>query len=347
MLNKLLVSLFVFCFLQASAQKYPFHPEDCKIYYSKPADLKIGSDLLPFSSVTVIDRRFDTSKLGYGRPNSFDIKVIKTKKAFAETISETIAKAGVKKLSGDTSKKLFIVIKHLWLDGQPSNPAYRSTCTASLDVYLKNNEQYSPLFKIDTVLASIKPLLKTDDDLLSAPFQLCFQKFQQIHLEQTIATRRKLSAEQVSAYYQQQFNSVTAKGDSLVKGVFLTFQDFLQNRPAYKEFTVKNEALTDDLYVIENGKETMLSKFWGYCDGKNNYIKLGHSLFRLYRQNKTYDVYGANEVDHRGVPKTKGVSSPDPIGIAVHAIDYAAQQSERDKLIMKAMQLNMETDRVY
>ena len=67
----------------------------------------------------------------------------------------------------------------------------------------------------------------------------------------------------------------------------------------------------------------------------------------MYRQNRTYDIYGANEVDHRGVPHTSPQASPDPVGILVHAMDYTVQQNRQDKLIMKTMQLNMETGKVY
>jgi hypothetical protein len=336
MLSKLLLSLSVFCFLHVSAQEEKFDPNKCSKIYLKPDALSISSEF-SFSRATVVDRRFDTSKLGYAKPSAFVTSVITTRKPFAETMTEAIAKATKNKLSRDTGKQLLIVIRHFWLNGQSIDAVHKSSCTVSLDVYLKNNEQFSPLFKIDTVLSSNKALLRADNDFLAESFQVCFEKVKGIPLEQTIARRRKFSEQEINAFYEEQFRNVHAKGDSLVKGVFLTFKDFLQNRPAYTEFRVANEDLSDDLYVIQNGKETLLSKFWGYCDGKRNYLKLGYSLFPLYRQNNTYDLYGANEVDHRGVPDSRDHN----------VISHAIKTYQEDRLILKGMQLNMETGKVY
>jgi hypothetical protein len=51
------------------------------------------------------------------------------------------------------------------------------------------------------------------------------------------------------------------KNDSVQKGIYLTFADFINNRPASLDFTVVQEKKADYLYLRENGKQKLFTDF--------------------------------------------------------------------------------------
>ena len=90
--------------------------------------------------------------------------------------------------------------------------------------------------------------------------------------------------------------------------------------------------LVDDLYIIENNKEELLTDFWGYYDGKDYYIKSGYGFYKLTRQNNSWDIYGSKFITE-----------------TYSRISYGAVsiKSVAPTEVKKPLQLDMETGKLY
>ena len=87
------------------------------------------------------------------------------------------------------------------------------------------------------------------------------------------------------------------KEESPATGVFLTFQDFLNNKPRIAQFKFKKGKLTDELYSINNGKEELLNKYWGFSDSSSLYINIGMNAFKAIRKQNTFEVVGFRHIN--------------------------------------------------
>jgi hypothetical protein len=120
------------------------------------------------------------------------------------------------------------------------------------------------------------------------------------------------------------------------KGVFLTFDAFKANDITYPEFVVKHSKLTDELYIKTSKGEELLTNYWGYCDGKDYFIYSGLNLFKMTRQNNTWDIYGntfISDKSNAGVVSTK-------YG------DFMISTYNKE-VELRPLQLNMDTGKVY
>lgn len=97
------------------------------------------------------------------------------------------------------------------------------------------------------------------------------------------------------------------------------------------DFRLAKGKLTDQLYLIENGSETLLTEFWGFSDGINLFIKAGFNVYMAVRQQNSFEVYGGkyisnfqNNASQRDLIKINGI-----------------------KVDRKILQLNMETGEFY
>ena len=317
--------------------------------FVEPGDIFLSAKL-PFSSVRIIDARFDSTKLGYVKTTiGHDYKKIVTKQSLSKTLEEYVNNRLSGNFNQPARENLLIVIKKLWLQqatqdevnnkkmsmtSGPSGEGF-GMCTPAFDVYVQKDSVYFPLLKIDTTLFTLKKLNKGDDYLLSYALENCLKRIASYDLSK-INNRKPLSWQTIAEYNNRRFNYPRFTNDTLTKGIYLTFKDFLNNKPLIKKFITQSGKITDELYVEENGNQTLLKNFWGFCDGERNYINIGYNFFELAMESNTYELWGSKLITERTsqhyVPGSYGTNTIN---------------TKKTKLNYKPLQLDMETGKVY
>ena len=112
----------------------------------------------------------------------------------------------------------------------------------------------------------------------------------------------------------------------------MSFKDFLNNSPTQKNFTIQFDDLTDEVTINENGRQNVLEKYWGVCDGEKTFIKLGLNLFELTRTGNTYETRGS-----RTIMKMHGSPTSNAFN----------KEFVKAKLILRPLQLDMDTGILY
>jgi len=325
-----------------------------KTHTLQPAPIEWGEKSLPFKKVVVVDSRFDTSKLGYimGRRH---YEKLHTSGPLAEAIQQTI---NTYQKPGNSLHvpTLYIFIKHLWLQQASSkefnkqnvssgltNDTFFVACKATLECYLQIDDSlYSPLFRLDTTLVQKGILRKKAEALLSAPFQLTFQHLTRIDLNRK---RKQMSWEEVIAYDNRNKKYTRLQADTLERGIYLTFQDFLHNRVTKTSFEVQ-WGLTDELYTIDGDNKKLFLELWGFCDGQKQYVKVGYNFFELSREQDTYEMIGAKKLIHMPDVVSRPTSSS-PVDLISTGIINMAGRGDTKTTLLKPLQLNMETGEPY
>jgi len=127
----------------------------------------------------------------------------------------------------------------------------------------------------------------------------------------SIKQRRAMSEADVESFNTRLIDAPVFKVAKPIKGVYMSFDEFKNNRPAYTDYEIKFGKLTDELDVKSpDGKSFTTQAAWGVCDGEDIYIKLGRNFFKLYPMQKTWEFFGTgsmyrNDPDMQNSPGVK------------------------------------------
>lgn len=319
-----------------------------------PADFTLTLDLsgkkttktgkLPFKNIIVKDYRFDTTKVGYFKTRT-QITLKQTPSvAFTSSLNEYFHDL----LDPLSERTLVIIIKTFWLQeqydltgedvgirsGYSLRPDAASVCLTDLEIFSQAGTELKAFLKIDYEFDLSLYRRKRIDDVALTPFDSVAVKIQSMQLDEILAHKKIFSWEEIDKAYTKRFDLPVLTAISPAKGVFLTFDDFKQGKAGYSDFTVKKGSLTDQLYVKSGNSESLLLEFWGFFDGTDYYIRLGHNFFKLLRQNNTYDFMGAKNLTR----------------YSTNLDDYSSSRRLniiQTKLELKPLQIDMHTGDVY
>lgn len=305
---------------------------------------------LAFNHISIIDSRFDTTKVGYVRKgNSYKKLVLATdfSSAFENQLNNYL------KSNFDSSKNatLLIVIKNLWLNEIIlKNEMPISQCIYKLELYLKTDTSYFPLIRIDSMYASHGVLKEDKSDLLTAPFEKTLTQLESISFEKLLSGR-KLSRTNIEQYNNSRFNKPIFTA-ALQKGIYHSFKDFLENRLDSRPFEAEFGKLTDQLYLAEKGEKKLLTDFWAFCDGQKLYINGGFNFFELTRENNTFEFWGNSELIQYFSANPQLRAANNSAWSIVHGLGQYAFEKGINKLmapknIKRPFQLNMENGDIY
>ena len=292
-MQKLLI-LFTFCLLftsQLAAQFIPFE----NFQFSWNQETKSDRPKLPFKNVQVVDKRFDTTKFGYAVWGQ-RYKNVQLKKPLTTSI-ENYFRNNVLFTPG-SNKILVIVLKTLWMHEMKSGEENQedlnnekqniSKYILKADLYSAENGNYQALIRTDTIFSDPRPLREVVIPFLSTSLDYIGCKLASVNLDQMFLKKNKISENDVMNYYELRFKKPRILHDTLQRGIYLTFKDFLYNQPSAYTFSLEQDEKSDYLYIEENGQEKLFTDFWGFSDGDHLYIRLGVNFFKLTRNNNTY-----------------------------------------------------------
>jgi hypothetical protein len=281
-------------------------------------EINLSTKAQPVSSfpylekIEVIDLRSDTLGIGFKTRNSEKKNTLFVlngglKTAFGKFISSTS-----KFNSSNNGYTAHVVVKEFWLkefeadeddkdkvlDKSGWNTVNKkSSLKIYFDFYLSKDEEYFAAYRFDTLAIGFLNINEFTDAYLSGILHYSFARLQSIEPASYTQNKRKFSRSELVKYYQEKWNKPMLTDSQYVRGVYRSFSEFVNNRPSISNFVVRKDKLADVLYITEKGQEmTPIRDVWGYCDGKNLYIKSGENYFMLVRVQNSFYFLGSQEL---------------------------------------------------
>lgn len=358
--------LFAIFSLHTEAQKEA-NPDNSKIdftaFWSNTVVLPEPEEAITpgftISDIVMIDNRFDTSTLGFMQRAYPDTRRLLTLKNGTSNDIRSFLLSSINplKLHSDTSAyKLICIIKKLWLSDEiyksamdqkdkiKGNDIKESGIMIRLEFLAVKNENYVPLYRFDTTITDTHNIHKYGGKYLFYSLTAALHKLITFSNEKISMSKKKISWEDLTHYNISRFN-IPILLETPQKGAYVSFEEFRNNTPSIKIYSIKPGRLSDEIYSTnENGNEVPLRNIWGYSNGENIYLKSAGSFFKLYRSNNTFNIYGAKSVVKAGPSM--------PVGNPAFSIPSQGEYIKKDQiwgysLKLNPFQLDMETGIIY
>lgn len=261
-------------------------------------DLKVRTEPARNVSLQLIDNRRDTSKVGYvekpglRRSGKENAKVfypyqleLGTTRALSQMLSDVLViKSGVDKKISVTG-----FLKTFWIS--KTNHLYFSA-----DYFVEKDGLFFPLTRIDTSFVERSSSITGDETVLDQLIQKHKEKFNTLNLERAFV-RTGHPLDFIKEKSTLPTHAILVNNVQYKKGIYQSFEEFLANSPGMPFKEIKQEKNTDILYTeTANGVTQSVRDVWGFCDGKNLYVKLGFSFFQMVRVNQTFELLGFMEI---------------------------------------------------
>lgn len=318
-------------------------------YLTLPTSEYSGKEKIPFSRIDILDYRFDTSKVGYTFRGQKDERIV-IKGGIANSITNYLNDYFKPVLDSTSPRTLLIILKKLWLQYGATNQVLRekdidtestlnylftnSVCLADLEAFAVSSGFHQALIKLNHHFTIQNTLKENISLLLFLPFDSLIKKTNSIDVETILAQKKKFSLHDIHLNYTNRFNLPVLIQPQSTRGIFLSFEDFKNNRTVFPDFIYTPHKASTDILITKNGELTSLTEYWGFFDGKELFIKPGLLPFKVVRQGKTFDLYGSFRGDRYSVATRNGTRRNAFITNDVFVPEYP-------------LQLDMETGKVY
>lgn len=266
-----------------------------------------------FSRFEVIDARADTSRIGiHTRVTSVGwIRGMRPKQlVFRRPAAIELADYLNKYFTHPGARyTALIVLRNLWLSDannlredmlkDPDKLHERTHIRLKAEIYACKDSLYLPVLRFDTSQVYKRDNQYTgasyyslwDHDLAGILNDMADSAARLIGMEE--GRRRQVSRPQILQYNHSRFTTAIGAADSLIPGVYTSFEEFRNNSPSIHNFEIKTENKDRLLYIKEPGGNSYYSHdAWGYCDGKNIYVMRDGILCYAWREGNAFYFYG-------------------------------------------------------
>ena len=275
-----------------------------------PAEIKF-----PFSSIRIIDSRFDTSKIGFLPVDNIiqDKRNVFRKIRFKGGIVKPLQKYYndyYKNSFKQNGFELLIVMKRFWVSGVDYTRDKRIVLTNSLEAttnlyckweyYLGNDGHYLPVKRLDTIMQVNDEIAQFIDEefderrlgkfkfLLKAMIELNdFEKKAEMFDRLPNKT-----IEEILNFNAKRNELIVLKDSAFKKGIYLSFEEFKNNKPSivdYKEEKTRYKIFKAERYLTDS-QGNLINNYWGYSDGEIfRYGKYGND--RIFRVGNTFEFF--------------------------------------------------------
>lgn len=300
-------------------------------------------------SVTVKDIRKDTTAVLLTKSSYYSIDNFT---AAAENYTASLLGVSNNNAGG---RQLVMFIKKLWLTSQYKTASAEDTSTNDTkpgnwlgglffkaDCYIKTDSFYTPLLRYDTVLTiEYEKMEETGSSAIDSCFKMLVQKIGRFNEK---SFPKKLTLAEVEKYNAQSFDVPALKTKSFPKSVYITFDDFRNNKIQYPDFTVQKGELSDQLYIRNaDGTESLVRNIWGYSDGENVFIKAADNYFMLTKLGNTFYLKGAKSIQSSKYVKVGSVLTD---GFIIGALRPHSKKVKFD-IEYLPFQLDMESGEIF
>jgi hypothetical protein len=275
-------------------------------------------------SIEVIDARPDTMAIGLALISKHIPFFAVSQSAFASDVHQFL-NSSIHFTQPD-SFSVLMVIKKFWLTGgldeemeqQIQNSDIDSSSKkigsvlARIEFYLKMGTNHFILYRYDTTITKNIYVSKEASVLVEQALISSLSKLKEMDSKfQNISeTKRKFSWDEIESHDQKRFDIPILKDSAHIRGVYFSFEEFKNNNPGQRDFEVEKDKLIDLIFVKQaDGKLAPIRDSWGYCDGKNLYIRSMENYFLLQREGNAFYIYGSKEFKHKKVARDPGMGT--------------------------------------
>lgn len=340
-MNRCLLFFFFSFWLTAARPQKPYNADKVSFF---TIDLPVPSSQPPKppAPVLVVDKRFDTTKIGFGLDGSKS-KIIRLKDGVANSVQRYLNGGN------EPAQPAFVVVlRNLWLqelkagelrDAEAEIEKQNiSRCTARFDVYATEDGYCRALVRIDTMMETPLYLKQAGSELLAEVLEYALARMAGLNVKDATAKKTPVKLNELMRLYEQKMALPRLVNDTVHRGVYLTYEDFVQKRPALLNFVLEQDEGGDYLYLNENGEQRLFTEFWGFSDGRFHFVKLGTNFFPLVRDGNAYSFMGCLQPVHRSQPRSRN-------RVSRYALFGVLGELHQTRLVkfLRPMQLDMET----
>jgi hypothetical protein len=256
---------------------------------------------LPFSRIFISDSRFDTSKIGYYEDRK---KGQEAKLCVAGGLSDNLSKFLNSCFNANFSQSkstIHAFVKNFWVSKEipldkydQKQPGYN--LSLKIEFYLQNEECFFPLFRFDST-ETVYPSRDNSIDKLINDF--CLRSTKKL-FEPVITSFQKKKCvllSQIDSFNTAQKNIPVLVAKEIKQGIYLNFDQFKENKPAFIDFETSFSPASDVLYVKGSIlKDSAITDAWGFSDGKNIFIRQGFNFFPLVRCGNNFEFYAFEKI---------------------------------------------------
>jgi hypothetical protein len=303
---------------------------------------------LPFSGVRVLDLRFDTSKLGYLlNGNTFNKAVLHNTGPALEQYMSTHYRWQSKE-----ADQLLLIVRTLWItnrragEGTEHNESkdskFQGNLVVKIDAFAFSPAGCKTLKRIDTSMLS-QPVTKSNaGNIIAELTQIILEKFSDLDAVAATNGKKLIPLNEIESHYLSFHDKPAIKQPSGQRGIYASFNDFLNNRAKTESFTLEQTESADYLYLEKGNEQILFTDFWGFHDGENLYIRVGSNFFKLFKDQNAYSFTGCTQSVHKSKARSQG-------RIVRNLIWGNFGEAHQSRLVnmLRPMQVNMDTGSVY
>lgn len=334
-------------------------PEDANLSLAECLTIDMDSAVFspvasrPFSTIVVTDERFDRMKIGYfytPRINRL-LKMCMKENTVKEV--NIFLNNYFSAVPSPATDSVFACLKKLWIknDDPYTDPEDSKTYSYSLQLkiefYLKRASCFYPLYRFDSTLSLKGTSEKIPGMLIRQGLIASVRKLSSTHFSEK--RPQCLSFRQIDSFNRTTRNIPILKG-GYVKGVYLTFSQFKNNRPAFEDYRIRFEERSDFLSVTGKViRDSVLNDVWGFSDGTTMFIRNGRNFFPLFRAGDNFEFYAFNEITiDRPYGYTPSYRPNDNAGnIVTNGVGLLLNSSTTKSSDIKLYRLDIETGKIY
>lgn len=351
------------CFCQKKSKKDILTSDLDSVQYNLDSKTLAPSNInLPFNSIEILDARFDTSKLGfeihkeYAELRTKDFKRIKLVGGIDKSL-QLFYNEYYKLCLKESSNKLLIVVKTLWLNSLPGKKYYENkrydiekesyqNINIKFEYYLKRDNEYFALKRVDTVYQLTESVLrskevsfkKNDLSFFTYAIKSLIEKFDFTSLIEKAANTKKFSIHQIDSFNRKRFLLPVLTASNLNYGVFFNFKDFSSNAPATTDYKFKRIKGQDFLYIKNDSANSHLYFAISDSTGLHFSSSKRNDIIRIAN---TFEFFSFDDIY---LPKTAGGNL---LSMAFGYPGYGDFTGARKQYVLVPRQINMETGEIY
>ena len=315
---------------------------------------------LTFRELQVIDKRNDTSQIGFYIPSQYNRSKegrLVTDKPLPQSIKE-FADSQIE-FNNTASPKLVMIVRKLWLSKEIENkeegdlPAKMqrsllSGIIAVFEFYAAEADTYKPLHRFDSIiLHSYKKIELIDEELVKKALTAAIVSLSKSNYSSKLKNSKSFRKEEIDSFYKKAAEIKIMQEPVYQKGVYRTYTEFVNNSPSIKNFEIRKSSIAHTLYVKDdNGEEYPIRKIWGFSDGERLFIKSNDAYFLLEKHNNSFYAWASKRLSKRYNLFTPGAIGAGLIFLGTGMM-LSAQDTKQNVMELKLYQLDQDSGTLY
>lgn len=367
----LILLLPVFAFSQRFNKKDIVTTDLDSVEYSLMSKTLAPSDIhLPFKRIEILDARFDTSKLGFEMHREYailreqDFKRIKLTGGIENALT-SFYNDYYKLCFKDSTDKLLIVLKTLWIDNFPSADItdglrYDVTRESYQNVHIKfeyyfvQNNFFFPVKRIDTVYQLTEDIMhspeckfkRNDLSFFTYAMKSLIEKYDFHELKNGLRNKRRLNFENIDSFNRKRFVLPILTASTINKGMYLNYKEFINNAPSVEDYEFKKNHKEE--FWVNKKNDEKIPRWYAISDSLGMHVGALKRI-KIIRVENTYESFKLN---HIYLPKTIAGNLLNMIprgnpGYSGSNVIVNAGSGARLQYVLVPRQVNMETGEIY